>query len=197
MSQIQIGGHAMSRSIGLRTLVPLLAASALLLASAGGVLAKCEHDPDACEGVSATFDPGGTLSAGGSETVGVWILEDEQPYAASRVELVFNRVADATVVRVGASPTSQAGRWQAVVDLPEGGTWTVAAVVQGPNYAGTFALDTFQVSPATATAASSTSPATIVTPQQLVPWIVALVLAAGLLGAALLARRQTPTAQRG
>jgi hypothetical protein len=188
----------MSRSIGLRAAVPLLAASALLLATAGGVLAKCEHDPDACEGVSATFDPGGgTLSAGGSETVGVWILENEQPYAASRVELVFNRVADATVVRVDARPTSRAGRWQAIVDLPEGGTWTVAAEVQGPNYAGSFALDTFQVSPATAAAASSTSAATIVAPQQLVPWIVALALAAGLLGAVLLARRQIPTAQRG
>jgi hypothetical protein len=184
-----------SRSIGLRTIVPLLAASALLLATAGGVLAKCEHDPDACEGVSATFDPGGTLMAGGSETVGVWVLENEQPYAASGVELVFNRVADATVLRVSASPTSQAGRWQAVVDLPEGGTWTVAAVVQGPNYAGTFALDTFRVSPA-ATAASSSSASTVTAPQ-LLPWILAFVLGAGLLGAALLARRQAPTAQHG
>jgi hypothetical protein len=185
----------MSRSIGLRTLVPLLAASALLLATAGGALAKCEHDPDVCEGVSATFDPGGTLMAGGSETVGVWILENELPYAASRVELVFNRVADATVLRVGASPTSQAGRWQAIVELPDGGTWTVAAVVQGPNYAGTFALDTVQVSPA-ASVASSTSASTIAAPQ-LVPWILAFALAVGVLGAALMARRQTPTVQQG
>ena len=185
----------MSRSSGLRTIVPLLAAMALLLATASGVLAKCEHDPDACEGVSATFDPGGTLMAGGSETVGVWILENEQPYAASRVELVFNRVADATVLRVSATPTSQDGRWQAVVDLPEGGTWTVAAVVQGPNYAGSFALDTFHVNQAAA-AASSTGASPGAAPQ-LVPWILAFALAAGLLGYALLARSQTPTAQHG
>ncbi len=185
----------MSRSITLRTLVPLLAASALLLGTAGGVLGKCEHDPDACEGVSATFDPGGTLMAGGSETVGVWVLKDEQPYDAIRVELFFHRIEDGSQLRVDASPTSQAGRWQAVVDLPEAGTWEVAAVVQGPEFAGSFMLDTVQVSPAAA-AAASTSASTNVAPQ-LVPWIVALALAAGLLGAALLARRQTVTAQHG
>ncbi len=184
----------MSRSVT-RTLVPLLAASALLLTTAGGVLGKCEHDPDACEGVSATFDPGGTLMAGGPETVGVWVLEDEQPYDANRVELFFHRIEDGTQLSVDASPTSQAGRWQAVVNLPETGTWEVAAVVQGPEFAGSFMLDTVRVSPAAA-AASTASASTNVAPQ-LVPWIVAFALAAGLLGAALRARRQTVAAQHG
>jgi len=187
-----------SRSIALRALVPLVAASALVFASAGGALAKCEHDPDACEGVTATFDPGGTLTAGGSATVGVWILEDEQPYDANRVELVFSRVADATVLRVAASPSELDGRWQAVIDLPDGGTWTVAAVVQGPDYAGSFALDTIQVRPpagAAATGARGTTIPASSTSIPVLPLVLMLSLAIGLTGAVLLARRQMAIAR--
>ncbi len=188
----------MSRSIGNRTVLPLVAALALVLATAGGVLAKCEHSPDACEGVSATFDPGGTLTAGGSATVGLWVLEDEQPYDANRVEIVFNRVADATVIRVAASPAELDGRWEALVDLPEGGTWTVAAVVQGPEYAGTFTLDTIQVRPpvaAPAAAAGQTSSAATLASIPVLPLILMLILAIGLIGAVLVSRRQTAITQ--
>jgi hypothetical protein len=153
----------MSSSIRFRLLLPIVAASALLLATAGGVLAKCEHDPDACEGMSATLDPGGTLLAGGSEVVGVWVLEDEQPFAATSVELIFNRVADATTIRAAASPVGPDGRWEAAVTLPAGGTWTTTAVVQGPGYAGTFSLDTVSVGPPAA-AASSPPPAAVIPP---------------------------------
>jgi hypothetical protein len=149
----------MSLSIRFRLLLPIVAASALLLATAGGVLAKCEHDPDACEGMSATLIPGGTLMAGGSETVGVLVLEDEQPFAATDVELVFSRVADATTIRASAAPVGPDGRWEATVTLPAGGTWTTAAVIQGHGYAETFSMDTISVGPpATAAASASTVP---------------------------------------
>lgn len=178
--------------------MPLLAALALVLATAGGVLAKCEQSPDACEGVSATFDPGGTLTAGGSATVGLWVLEDELPYDASRVEIVFNRVADATVIRVAAAPAELDGRWEAVVDLPVGGSWTVAAVVQGPEFAGSFALDTIQVRPPVAAAAAgagSTSSAATLGSMPVLPLIMLLILAIGLFGAVLVSRRLTAIAQ--
>jgi hypothetical protein len=184
----------MSPSIRFRLLFPIVAASALLLATAGGVLAKCEHDPSACEGMSATLFPGGTLMAGGSETVGVLVLEDEQPFAATAVELVFNRVSDATTIRAVASPVGPDGRWEATVTLPAGGTWTTAAVVQGPGYAGTFSLDTISVQPpgSPATPTSSTGP--------MVPPVLPLVLIGAVaLGAVTIVRlgRRDVTPARG
>jgi hypothetical protein len=52
------------------------------------------------------------------------------------------------------------GRREAAVTLPTGGTWTTAAVVQGPGYVGTFALDTISVRPpaTVGTPPSSTTP---------------------------------------
>lgn len=184
----------MSPSIRFRLLFPILAASALLLATAGAALAKCEQDPDACEGMSAALDPGGTLLAGGSETVGVWVLEDEQPYAATEVELVFNRVADATTIRAAASPVGPDGRWEATVILPAGGTWTTAVVVQGPDYAGTFSLDTISVGPPAAAATSAQSNAAILPP--LLPF---LLIGAAALGTVVLVRmvRRELTPARG
>ena len=93
------------------------------------MLGKCNHDPDeVCPaGVVATFDPGGSVTAGSTETVGVWVHDGEVPYAADRVAIVFSRVGDGTVLRVDATPTSLVGRWEATVELPAGGTWALAA----------------------------------------------------------------------
>ena len=161
---------------------------------------RAQPDAGACEGVTATLDPGGTLTAGGSATVGIWVLEDEQPYQASRVEVVFSRVADGTIVRVAASPAEPNGRWEAVVNLPDGGTWTAAATVQGPEYAGNFALDTVHVNPPAAAPAAAGTGATTTNAASgpsvpVLPWVLVLTLAAGLAGALLLARRQTSIAQ--
>jgi hypothetical protein len=97
--------------------------------------------------VTATIDFVGPLTAGSVEQVGAWILEDESPYPAESVTFVFSRVADGTVIRVAASPTLPAGRWAAEVELPEGGSWTLAAAVRGSDYSGSFGLDTIQVRP--------------------------------------------------
>jgi hypothetical protein len=179
-----------------RALLPLVAAATLILATAGGVLAKCEH-PDAdgvCPaGMVATFDPGGTLTAGSTETIGVWIHEGEVPYAADRVEIVFSRVGDGTVLRVPATPTSMVGRWQATVDLPAGGTWALAADVAGPDFAGSLILDTIQVEPPVAPPAGV--PGTSPIPGPVLPWLALVAfaaLAAALGGLVTRSRRRQP-----
>ena len=106
--------------------------------------------------MTATFDPGGTLSSGGSETVGLWVLQDELPFPADRVEITFRNVADGSEIRVAARPGQPDGRWQATVELPAGGAWATEALVQGPGYAGTFELDTMQVGPPAAAVTTST-----------------------------------------
>lgn len=181
-----------------RVLLSLVAAASLILSTAGGVLAKCEH-PDAdglCPaGMVATFDPGGTLTAGSTETVGVWIHEGEVPYAADRVEIVFSRVGDGMLLRVAATPTSMVGRWQATVDLPAGGTWALAADVAGPDFAGSLILDTIQVEPPVAPPAGAPGRSPI--PSPVLPWLALVafaVMAAALGGLAARSRRRQPAA---
>jgi hypothetical protein len=150
-----------SRSIRSRFLLSLVGATALVLATTGGVLGKCDHEPEeVCPaGVVATFDPGGTLTAGTATTVGVWVHEEEVPYVADRVEIVFSRVGDGTVIRVPAAPTAMVGRYVATVELPAGGTWSLAADVTGPDFAGSLTLDAIQVNPPADGSAGAPSPA--------------------------------------
>jgi len=180
--------------------VPLVAATCLFLATAGVVLGKCNHDPEeVCPaGVIATFDAGGSLTAGSYETVGIWVHEGEVPYPADRVAIVFSRVGDGTVLRVDASPTSLVGRWQATVELPAGGTWALAADVAGPDFAGSLTLDAIEVGPPVAAAAGgpSTTPGV---PLPVLPWVALAAVAtiAAALGGGIVSRnrRRGATAQ--
>ena len=190
----------MSHRIQSRFVLSLVAAATLLVTTAGGVLAKCEHPAADCvcpAGMVATFDPGGTLTAGSTETVGVWIHEGEVPYAADRVKIVFSRVGDGTVLRVAATPTSLVGRWQATVDLPAGGTWALAADVAGPDFAGSLILDTIQVEPPVAPPAGA--PGTSPIPGPVLPWLalVAFAAIAAALGALLAKSRRRQPAVHG
>jgi hypothetical protein len=109
--------------------------------------------------VVATFDPGGTLTAGTTATVGIWVHEAEVPYVADSVEIVFSRVGDGTVIRVPATATAMVGRYVATVELPAGGTWSLAADVTGPDFAGSLTLDAIQVNPPAGGSAGAPSPA--------------------------------------
>jgi hypothetical protein len=179
-----------------RGLVSLALASILTLAAAGTVLGKCTHDPEAeCPaGMVATFDPGGTLTAGSTRTVGLWVHDGEVPYVAEAVTIVFSRVADGTVIRVAASPSDLAGRYVASVELPAGGTWSMAAEVQGTDFAGALPLDAIQVSPPVVTPGD---PGPSAAPIPLTPWLGLAVLAAvaaAMGGALTVARRRQATA---
>lgn len=119
-----------------RLLVPLLGSSLLLVATAGSAMAKCEmpDPPEFCSQVIATVDygsTGGTLRAGIETPVRVWITLGEQPIDATSVTLVFARIADASVVRVDARPSGEAGLWRAEINLPAGGGWTLVAELDG------------------------------------------------------------------
>jgi hypothetical protein len=172
-----------------------IALGALLsLGLAGGVLGKCNHDPEVeCPaGVVAIIDLNGSMTAGSTETVGIWIHEDEAPYPADGVEVVFSRVGDGTTIRAVAEPTELVGRWEATVELPAGGTWAVAAEVTGPDYVGVHTMDALQVQPPAATPAGAAPTA----PIQVMPWLGLLVLAAVVAGigglTAMTRRRQAP-----
>ena len=93
---------AVSRHRRTRALAPLALASLLTLSVAGGVLGKCNHDPAAeCPaGVVAIIDGNGSLTAGSTETVAIWLHEDEVPYLADAVNVVFTRVGDGTTINV-------------------------------------------------------------------------------------------------
>jgi hypothetical protein len=135
-----------------------------------------------------TLDPGGTLSAGGTEVVGVFVLEDEQPYDATSVDLTFTRVADGTAIRVAAEPTGSYGRWQAAVELPAGGTWTVSAQVTGTDFAGAFTLDAVAVAPS-AGAPSAGAPGAVAAAAPAIWLVIVAALAALLAGMAVRTRR--------
>jgi hypothetical protein len=183
------------RSTPARLALALATASALVLFTAGATLAKCEHDPSQCAGMIVTLDPGGPMSAGTTETVGIFVLEDEQPYAASGVHLTFTRASDGATVEAEATETTMAGRWEATVDLPQGGNWAVSAQVVGAGFAGTFALDTVAVGTAITPPAA---PATGISVPPLAP-AVALVtlvaLVAGLAGLVAVNRRRQAAAE--
>jgi hypothetical protein len=131
------------------------------------------------------------MTAGSTETVGIWIHEDEAPYPADGVEVVFSRVGDGTTIRAVAEPTELVGRWEATVELPAGGTWAVAAEVTGPDYAGVHTMDALQVQPPAAPAGAAPA-----TPIPVMPWLGLLVLAAVVAGigglTAMTRRRQAP-----
>lgn len=119
-----------------RLLIPLLGGSLLLVATAGSALAKCEmpNPPEFCSQVVASVDfgsSGGSLRAGIETPLRIWVTRGEQPADATGVTLVFARIADATVVRAVANPSGEAGLWRTNVNLPEGGSWTLVAELDG------------------------------------------------------------------
>jgi hypothetical protein len=134
----------MSRFTSIRLAFALVTAAALVLVTAGATLAKCETDPGQCEGMIVTLDPGGPMSAG-TNTVGILVLEDEMPIAASGVHVTFTRIEDGTTVEVDAVASDEAGRWVATLDLPQAGSWGVVAEVAGTESTGTFTLDAVAV----------------------------------------------------
>jgi hypothetical protein len=182
-----------SRHLRTRLLASTALAALLTLGLAGGVLGKCNHDPEAeCPaGVVAIIDINGSMTAGSTETVGIWIHEDEAPYPADGVEVVFSRVGDGTTIRAVAEPTELVGRWEATVELPAGGTWAVAAEVTGPDYAGVHTMDALQVQPPAAPAGAARA-----TPIPVMPWLALVILAAVVAGigglTAVTRRRQAP-----
>jgi hypothetical protein len=189
----------MSRLIHTRALVPLAVASLLTLTMAGVALGKCQ-DPNSDEvcpaGMVATFDSGGSLTAGTTETVGVWVHGGEVPYAAEAVTILFSRVGDGTLLRVEASPTDLVGRYVATVELPAGGTWSLAAEVQGADFSGSLPLDTIQVNPPAAGPVAE--PGSAPAPFPFTPWLglaALAALAAGLAGAMAMTRRRQATVQ--
>ena len=182
----------MTRPIQIRLIRSMTAAALLVLLTAGVALAKCGDDPGPCEGMIVTLDPGGSLGAGGSETVGVFVLRDEQPYDATSVDLTFTRLADGTATHVAAEPTGSDGRWQAAVELPAGGTWTVSAQVVGAEFVEEFALDPIAVAPPAATPSPAAPGATPLTSPLLGAGVLAAV--AVVLSGLVLRTRRAPAA---
>lgn len=178
-------------------LAALWAASILLAATAGMTLGKCDHDQSAevCQAVTATLDPGGTLSAGGPQTVEIWVLQEDAPYPASSVVAVFARVADGEVVRAEARPSAQEAMWTATVTLPAGGSWTVSAEIDGPEGLMTRALETVTVAPLVGAAPGTSSLTAALSAPPAPGWLVVVVTAvgAGALGAGLALRRSRRT----
>jgi hypothetical protein len=185
-----------SRHRRTRALAPLALASLLTLGLAGGVLGKCSHDPEAeCPaGVVAIIDGNGSLTAGTLETIGIWIHEDEEPFLADAVNVVFTRVGDGTTISVIAAQTELDGRWEASVELPAGGIWAVAAEVTGQGYSGVHTMDALQVGPPAPAAGTRNagSPITVM------PWLALAAVAAlvaGIGGLMAVSRRRQATVQ--
>jgi len=111
-----------------RLTLSFIAAILLVLATAGAALAKCTpgSTEEQCQGVVANLDMTGTLGAGTATEVGFWIHEGGEPVRVTSVNLVFARVADGTVLRFEALPSGTEGRYAAQVELPAGGSWTMA-----------------------------------------------------------------------
>jgi hypothetical protein len=177
-------------------LASIALAGLLTLGLAGGVLGKCNHDPEVeCPaGVVAIIDLNGSMTAGSTETVGIWIHEEETPYLADGVEVVFSRAGDGTTIRAVAEPTELVGRWEATVELPAGGIWGVVAEVTGPGYSGVHAMDALQVEPP----AAAPGPAAPSAPLQVMPWLGLVILAgviAGIGGLTAMTRRRQAAVQ--
>jgi hypothetical protein len=186
-----------SRHLRNRALAPLALASLLTLGLAGGVLGKCNHDPEAeCPaGVVAIIDGNGSLTAGTTETVAIWVHENEEPYLADSVSAVFTRVGDGTTIHAIAARSALDGRWEATVELPAGGVWTVAAEITGPGYSGVHAMDALQVEPPAAPPAGA-PPSTGSIP--VMPWLglaALAALAAGIGGLMAVTRRRQAAIQ--
>ena len=195
------------RFIGRRLVIPLLGSSMLLAAAAGSALAKCEG-PDApafCDEVMASveYGSGGTIRAGSDTPLRIWVSRGEQPIEATSVALIFARIADGTVVRVEAQPAVEAGMWQAAVNLPAGGGWTLVAEIDGVDTALVrLNLDTIRVGEPIAapqdpaTPVNPSAPINPSTPALPIALLVAGIAAAGLAAAVLRdrSRRRAPAA---
>ena len=182
-----------------RVATALIAASLLLVTLASTAAAKCENPQDEetaarCQAVVANLDIPGGFRAGNLTTIGVWIYQAEQPFDATRVQLIFTRIADGTTLRYQTRPSGEPGRWLADVELPAGGGWTVTAEWVGVNgYSGNVALDTLRIrdplpAPANPT---PTTPTNAPAPIPVLPWLIVAVAAlAGLAGIFALGRRR-------
>jgi hypothetical protein len=112
------------------------------------------------------------------------------------VDLIFARVADATVLRFEAMPSGPDGRYAAQVELPAGGSWTMALEGRAlEGYTFSLPLDTIRVTDLSAPADdSSPTPAG---PYPIPTWAWAALVAtllAVIVGTALMGRRRTATA---
>ena len=182
-----------------RLTLSFIAAILLVLATAGAALAKCPPGSaeEQCQGVVATIDMTGTLRAGTPTEVGFWIHEGGEPVRVASVTLIFARVADATVLRFEATPSGPDGRYAAQVQLPAGGSWTMALEGRAlEGYTFSLPLDTIRVTDLPAAPADNSSP-TPAGPYPIPTWgwaaLVATLLAV-IVGTALMGRRRTATA---
>ena len=191
----------MQRHVLDRLFVPALAASLLTLAAAGVALGKCEDgspeaDNPACQAISATLETGGSMAAGATTTVSLWVSQGEQPFWPMSAEVVFHRIADGTTLTVALDPAAEEGRFTADVNLPQGGHWTVVAQVRDlEGRTAILPLETIRVRdlPAPTVDRGRSSPAA---PLNVPAWPWALlggVLAMGLGAAALRGRRRQPS----
>ncbi|MGH2488388.1 MAG: hypothetical protein ACRDFR_02045 [Candidatus Limnocylindria bacterium] len=188
-----------------RITLSFIAAVLLVLATAGAALAKCpeastESTDGECQGLFAQLDMTGTLRAGTSTEVGVWVLMDGRPYSGTGVELIFSRGADGTVLRFPAERSGEEARYAALVELPAGGSWTIVAEVRAPDGSVFSApLDTLRVTDAPAVPADPATPTTPSPNARLtIPtwgWAaLAVALLAGIIATAVIGRRRTATA---
>jgi hypothetical protein len=186
-----------------RFVLPLLGSGLLLAGTATGVLAKCEgpNPPEFCQQVVAYIDDTttGSLQAGTSAAVYVWIRKGEQPYAVKSVLLSFSSYADGQLVRAEAIRTGQAGQWRADVKMPTDGGWKLTAyVVDLDGVTTALAVDaTLVVRPKAPPVTTPTTPTPPVTPTPTLPalpiaLLVAGIAAAGMAGVALRDRTRRP-----
>lgn len=182
-----------------RLTLSFIAAVLLVLATAGAALAKCPEGSteDQCQGVVAELDLTGTLRAGSSTEVGVWVHEEGSPVRVIDVDLIFARVGDGRVLHFTAVPTATDGRYAAQVELPAGGSWTVAAEVRAlDGYTFSMPLETLQVINLPSAPSDGTSP-TPAPPVTIPTWgwaALGAALLGGVIATALIGRRRTTTA---
>ena len=175
----------------------LIAAVLLVLATAGVALAKCPEGSteEQCQGVVAEIDGPASFHAGTEASVSVWLTYDGRPVTdTTSVELVFSRVSDGTVLRFPADSTAESdGRYTAQVVLPAGGYWTIATDVQTPDGSFSMPLETRQVAPLPAGAATD-SPVSSAAPVQFPIWLGGALVLGGVIALAAQARRRPATA---
>ena len=182
-----------------RLTLSFIAAVLLVLATAGAALAKCPpgSTEEQCQGVVANIDMTGPLQAGTSTEVGFWIHEGGEPVRVISVNMVFARVADGTVLRFEALPSGPDGRYAAQVELPAGGSWTMALEGRAlEGYTFSLPLETLRVTDLPSAPADDSSP-TPAGPYPIPTWgwaALAAALLAVIIGAALMGRRRTATA---
>ena len=176
-----------------RFVLPLLGSGLLLAGTATGVLAKCEgpNPPEFCQQVVAFINDAtaGSLRAGTSSALNVWIQKGEQPYAVKSVLLSFSRYLDGQLVRAEAFRTGLAGQWRADVKMPAGGDggWKVTAyVVDLDGVTTAITIDqTLVVQPPAPPVTTPITPTPPVTPTPTLPALPIALLVAGLAAVAM------------